>query len=62
VIDFGGANLTPEANAAGAALLPYLNTYLNSLTSWSLHVSDIQRGEGYPGWAACNPVIPHAKW
>ena len=25
VIDFGGANLTPEANAAGAAALPYIN-------------------------------------
>ena len=25
VIDFGGANLTPEANAAGAAFLPFLN-------------------------------------
>ena len=25
VIDFGGANLTPEANAAGATLLPFLN-------------------------------------
>ena len=27
VIDFGGANLTPEANSAGAALLPYLNEW-----------------------------------
>ena len=25
MIDFGGANLTPEANAAGAAALPYIN-------------------------------------
>ena len=31
-------------------------------TSWSLHVGDVQTGQGYPGWQACNPVIPHAKW
>jgi len=62
VIDFGGANLTPEANSAGAALLPYLNEYANNQTSWELHVDDAQRGESYPGWQTCNPVIPHAKW
>jgi len=62
VIDFGGANLTPEANAAGAAALPYINEFANMETSWSLHLQDVQVGEGYPGWQVCNPIIPHAKW
>jgi len=62
VIDFGGANLTPEANAAGAAALPYINEFANMETSWALHVGDVQAGEGYPGWQHCNPLIPHAKW
>lgn len=61
VIDFGGANLTPEANAAGAAALPYINEFANIETSWSLHLQDVQIGEGYPGWQVCNPIIPHAK-
>merc|ERR1712172_157936 len=62
VIDFGGSNLTPEANQLGAQLLPIINQYANNQTSWSLHVEDVQAGEGYPGWQSCNPTIPHAKW
>ena len=62
VFDLGGANLTPEANAFGAALLPHVNNLGNNLTSWSLHVSDIQGGGGYPGSWWCNDIIPHAKW
>jgi len=62
VIDFGGSNLTPEANQLGAQFLPIINQYANNQTSWSLHVDDVQAGEGYPGWQTCNPTIPHAKW
>jgi len=62
VIDLGGANLTPEANALGAQFLPVLNQYANNQTSWSLHIADVQLGLGYPGHAECNPLIPHAKW
>jgi len=62
VIDFGGSNLTPEANQLGAQLLPLINEFANNQTSWTLHVDDVQRGEGYPGWQTCNPTIPHAKW
>ena len=39
-----------------------LARWANMETSWSLHVGDVQTGQGYPGWQACNPVIPHAKW
>jgi len=62
VIDLGGANLTPEANQAGAEFLPYFNQLMNNRTSWSLAVQDVQDGKGYPGHELCNPVIPHAKW
>ena len=62
VIDLGGANLTPEANAFGAALLPHVNEYANNLTTWSLWVPDVQAGGGYPGSGWCNDLIPHAKW
>jgi len=62
VIDLGGANLSPEANQAGASLLPYFNELMNNQTSWSLAVQDVQEGKGYPGHQFCNPVIPHAKW
>ena len=36
--------------------------YANNRTSWDLHISDVQQGVGYPGYAECNPTIPHAKW
>ena len=36
--------------------------YANNHTSWDLHISDVQQGVGYPGYAECNPTIPHAKW
>lgn len=62
VIDFHGWNLTPEANQIGATLLPFINEYANNHTSWDLNVEDVQKGQGYPGWETCNPVIPHAKW
>jgi len=62
VIDFGGLNMTPEANAAGAAFTPKLNAFGNNLTRWDLTVEDVQMGGGYPGSAGCNDVIPHAKW
>ena len=61
-IDLGGANLTPEANAFGAALLPHINAYANNLTSWDHYVEDVQMGTGYPGSGWCNDIIPHAKW
>ena len=60
--DLGGANLTPEANAFGAALLPHINAYANNLTSWDHYVEDVQMGTGYPGSGWCNDIIPHAKW
>ena len=62
VFDLGGANLTPEANAFGAALLPHVNEFANNLTTWSLWVPDVQAGSGYPGSGWCNDLIPHAKW
>ena len=42
--------------------LLFSRRYANNQTSWNLHVDDAQRGESYPGWQTCNPVIPHAKW
>ena len=62
VFDLGGANLSPEANAFEAALLPHVNELGNNLTSWSLHVLDIQAGGGYPGSGWCNDIVPHVKW
>ena len=59
---FSGLNLTPEANAAGAAFTPKLNAFANNLTRWELTVEDVQFGGGYPGYAGCNDLIPHAKW
>ena len=59
---FSGLNLTPEANAAGAAFTPQLNAFANNLTRWELTVEDVQFGGGYPGYAGCNDLIPHAKW
>ena len=55
-------NLTPEANEAGAALLPEVNMFANNLTMWDLVVEDIQLGGGYPDSEGCNNLIPHAKW
>ena len=55
-------NLSPEANALGAALLPHVNMFANNLTLWNLTVEDVQQGGGYPGSERCNNVIPHAKW
>ena len=37
-----GLNLTPEANAAGAAFTPKLNAFANNLTRWDLTIEDIQ--------------------
>ena len=36
--------------------------FANNQTSWSLRITDVQQGLGYPGHAECNPLIPHAKW
>ena len=55
-------NLSPEANALGAALLPHVNMFANNLTLWELTVTDVQGGGGYPGSERCNNLIPHAKW
>ena len=41
---FEGWNLTPEANAAGAAFTPKLNAFGNNLTLWDLTVQDVQVG------------------
>jgi len=61
-LDLGDIILSPEANAFGAAMLPYVNSYANNLTSWDHYVEDIQAGGGYPGSGWCNDLIPHAKW
>ena len=37
-----GLNMTPEANAAGAAFTPKLNAFGNNLTRWDLTVEDVQ--------------------
>ena len=41
---YEGWNLTPEANAAGAAFTPKLNAFGNNLTLWDLTVPDVQVG------------------
>ncbi len=56
-----------EANAAGAALLPVVNTLLNTLLPEEdfPHLNPaLQLGRGvYPGEEWCNPApLPHAKW
>ena len=43
-LHFEGWNLTPEANAAGAAFTPKLNAFGNNLTLWDLTVQDVQVG------------------
>ena len=39
MIDFGGANLTPEANAAGAAALPYINEWV--FQGWKQNIDQL---------------------
>jgi len=60
--NLGDLILSPEANAFGAQLLPYINQLGNNLTTWDLQVTSVQDGKGYPGWEWCNPLVPHAKW
>ena len=42
VIDLSPWNLTPEANAFGAALLPHINEFGNNLTRWDLSLEELQ--------------------
>ena len=47
----------------GALLLPFWNSAVTGLTTFSYSDPSFQPGANmYPGEEWCNPVIPHAKW
>ena len=55
--------LKPKINKIGTELLPLVNEFATSLTTFEYSNPDFQSGHNFfPGQDWCDPWNPHSKW